>query len=337
MARRIITVFGGSGFLGRHLIKRLAARGYAVRAAVRDIESAAHLKPMGEAGQVVAWPADIKDAGSARAAIEGAAAVVNLVGILTPWGKQSFERVHVDGAANVATVAAALGIRRVLHMSALGADKASRSIYAQTKARAEEVVLSAFPNATIFRPSVVFGPEDSFFNLFAGISRLSPFMPVMGAPLFPKVSFGGESGVSINFFGVGGPKFQPVYVGDVADAMVNALEDNSSMGKTYELGGPAIYSFKEIMEFILSATGRRRILLPVSLIVAEFKALFLGLLPKPLLTRDQVALLYHDNVVSGKHPGLSDLGVQAHAVEAVVPVYLDRYRTRHHRKARQSG
>jgi uncharacterized protein YbjT (DUF2867 family) len=332
MARRIVTVFGGSGFIGRHLVKRLAARGYTVRAAVRDVEDAAHLRPMGDAGLVIPWPADIKDAGSVRAAIEGADAVINLVGILSPWGKQTFRSVHVDGAQTVAAVSAALGIRRLIHMSALGAAAESESRYAQTKAQGEDAVRAAFPTATIIRPSVVFGPEDRFFNLFAGLTRLSVTLPVIGAPLIPKVELGGDYGIRIDFFGRGGPQFQPVYVGDVADAMVNALEDNSAAGQTYELGGPATYSFKALMEIILSVTGRSRILMPVCFIVAEIAGFFIEKLPKPWLTRDQVALMHTDNVVSGDLPGLSDLGVQGHTVEAVVPTYLHRFRTRTHKR-----
>ena len=332
MARKIITVFGGSGFIGRHLVRRLAAKGYAVRAAVRDVEGAAHLKPMGDAGQVVAWPTDIKNLASVRAAIEGSYAVINLVGILSPWGKQTFDAVHVEGARNVATVASALGIKRLIHMSALGASLKSESRYAQTKAMGESAVSDIYPSATIMRPSVVFGPEDRFFNIFASLTRFSVTLPVIGAPIIPKIELGGEHGISIDFFGKGGPAFQPVYVGDVAEAMVNALEDSSTAGQTYELGGPAQYSFKALMEIILSVTGRSRILMPVCFTAAELVGFFIEKLPKPWLTRDQVALMHDDNVLSGDLPGLSDLGVQSHTVEAVLPTYLDRFRTRNHKR-----
>lgn len=336
MARRIITVFGGSGFLGRHLVKRLVSRGYAVRAAVRDVEAAAHLKPMGDAGQIVPWPADVKDLASVRTAIEGADAVVNLTGILSPWGKQTFDRVHVEGSKNVAAASAALGVRRLVHMSALGARPDSESVYARTKAAGEAAASGAFPDVTIFRPSVVFGPEDRFFNLFAGLTRLSPALPVIGAPFIPRVSMDTENGLTVDFFGQGGPCFQPVYVGDVADAMVRVLEDNGTAGKTYELGGPAVYSFKELMSVILSVTGRGRLLMPVSYTLAELMAFFIEKLPRPWLTRDQVILLHSDNVVSGDALGLRDLGVQGHTVESIVPTYLDRFRTRMHRKANQN-
>jgi len=192
MTRPIITVFGGSGFLGRHLIKRLAAQGYNVRAAVRDVEAAGFLRVMGDAGQVVPWPADVKDMQSVRAAVDGAGAVVNDIGILSEWGKQSFRRVHVDGAANVAQAAAEAGVGRLVHISALGADAHSEADYARTKAEGEAAVRDAFPDAVIMRPSVVFGPEDGFFNMFAGLCRFTPALPVIGAPLVPEIRLSGE-------------------------------------------------------------------------------------------------------------------------------------------------
>ncbi len=333
MTRPIITVFGGSGFLGRHLVKRLASLGYNVRAAVRDVEAASFLKPMGDAGQVVPWPADVKDLASVRQAVDGAACVVNAIGILSEWGKQTFGNVHVAGAANIAQAASDAGVERLVHISALGADAQSHSDYARTKAEGETAVKSAFPGATIMRPSVVFGPEDGFFNLFAGLCRLTPALPVIGAPVIPDIRLGGEYGLEINLYGNGGPKFQPVYVGDVADAIVAALANDDATSKTYELVGPTVYSFKQVMELILSATNRKRLLMPVCYTVAELIGLFAGLMPKPLLTRDQVELLKTDNIASGELPGLSDLGVQAHTAEAIVPTYLHRFRTPSHRHA----
>jgi len=333
MTRPVITVFGGSGFLGRHVVQRLAAQGFNVRAAVRDVEAANFLRPMGDAGQVVPWPADIKDMASVVAAVDGAVAVVNAVGILWQWGKQNFNNVHTVGAANIARAAASAGVDRLVHVSALGSDTESESDYARTKAEGEAAVLAAFPKATIMQPSVVFGPEDGFFNLFAGLSRFTPAMPVIGAPIIPDIKLGGEHGVEVNFFGRGGPRFQPVYVGDVADAIVAALNDADATGKTYELAGPTIYSFKELMELILDITKRKRLLMPVCYVAAELIGTFAGLLPKPILTRDQVALLHHDNVASGAKPGLSDLGVQAHTAEAILPTYLHRFRTPAHRHA----
>lgn len=326
MSRPIVTVFGGSGFLGRHLISRLAAEGYLVRAVVRDVHAANFLKPMGHIGQVIPWPGNITDPAAVSAALDGADMAVNLVGILSPWGKQKFQRIHVDGAANIASAATEHGIKRLIHVSANGADKGSKSVYARTKAEGEEAVLKAFPNATIMRPSVVFGPEDGFFNKFAALSRITPVLPVIGTPLLPEVKLGGKHGIEINIYGDGGPKLQPVYVGDVADAMVNALRDNATCGKTFELGGPTVYSFKEVMELLMAVTGQKRFLAPLCYGLARFQAFFLEKLPYPVLTRDQVNMLQAGNVISGELPGLSDLGIQPKTAEAVLPNYLHRYR-----------
>ncbi len=333
MTRTIITVFGGSGFLGRHLIQRLAAQGHNVRAAGRDVEAAAFLRVMGDAGQVVPWPCDVKDMQSVRAAVKGASIVVNAIGILSEWGKQSFTRVHVEGATNVAQASADAGIDRLVHISALGADAESESDYARTKAEGEIAVRDIFPDAIIMRPSVVFGPEDGFFNMFAGLCRFTPALPVIGAPIIPEIRLGGEHGVEINLYGKGGPRFQPVYVGDVADAIVAALADPGATAKTYELVGPTVYSFKELMELVLAVTSRKRLLMPLCYTAAELVGFFAGLLPKPLLTRDQVALMKTDNVASGALPGLSDLGIQVHTAEAILPTYLHRFRTPVHRHA----
>ncbi len=333
MARPIITVFGGSGFIGRHVIQRLAAQGFNVRAVVRDVEAAGFLRPMGDAGQVVPWPASVTDRQSVRTAVDGAVAVVNAVGILSEWGKQTFERVHVSGARNIAEAAADAGVHRLVHISALGANVGSESNYARTKAEGETAVRTAFPTATIMRPSVIFGPEDGFFNMFAGLCRFTPVLPVIGAPIIPDVRLGGEHGVEINLYGTGGPRFQPVYVGDVADAIVAALNDAAATSKTYELTGPTVYNFKELMELILAVTNRKRLLMPLCYTAAELVGFFAGLLPKPLLTRDQVILLQSDNVASGDLPGLADLGVQIHTAEAILPTYLHRFRTPSHRHA----
>ena len=333
MARPIITVFGGSGFLGRHLVRRLATQGFNVRAAARDVEGAAFLRPMGDAGQVIPWPANVADAESVRIAVNDSVAVVNATGILWEWGKQSFERIHIDGARNIAEACADAGVARLIHVSALGADARSESSYARTKAEGEAAVYAAFPGATIMRPSVIFGPEDNFFNMFAGLCRFTMALPVIGAPLVPDVHLGGEHGMEINLYGSGGPQFQPVYVGDVADAIVSALNKAETASVCYELGGPTIYSFKELMELVLAVTNRKRLLMPVCYSVAEVVGFFAGLLPKPLLTRDQVALLRTNNVVSADKPGLAELGVPTHTAEAILPTYLHRFRTPSHRHA----
>ena len=332
MSRQVVTVFGGSGFVGRHLVHKLAATGAEIRVAVRDVEAAMFLKPAGNVGQIVLWQTDVTKPDQVATAVAGADVVINLIGILYERGQRSFQRMHVDVAGSIAKAAADAGAKRLLHMSALGADPASPAAYARTKAAGEAAVTAVYPDATIFRPSVIFGPEDNFFNMFAGLMRFTPAMPVIGAPLFPKLSWG-EGGLSVDFFGDGGCKFQPVFVGDVAQAMVAAMADPASKGACYELGGPRVYSFKQVMELILAATERKRILVPAPLGVAELEAMFLQLLPKPLLTPDQVKLLGVDNVVSGSQPGLDALGISPTAAEAVLPTYLNRFRTPAHRGA----
>jgi uncharacterized protein YbjT (DUF2867 family) len=315
-----VTVFGGSGFIGRHLVARLAARGVAVRVAVRDAAGANFVRPMGDVGQVTPVGANVTDDASVAAAVEGSDVVVNLVGILFSRGRQNFDAVHRDGAARIARLSQQAGVARLLHLSALGASQRSQSRYAWSKAAGEEAVREAFPGATIFRPSVVFGPDDDFFNRFAALARLLPVLPIFGCPM-PAFRDG-----AIDIYGDGGTKFQPVYVGDVADAMVACLERGDSTGETYELCGPTIYSFKALMELVLSATDRKCLLLPTPYWVASFQALFLELLPKPLLTRDQVTLLRTDNVASGALPALEALDITPTAAEVILPAYLDRFR-----------
>lgn len=322
--RRVATVFGGSGFIGRQVVRRLAAQGWTVRAAVRHPDAAGFLKPMGDPGQVNPVRADINDPASVRTVVAGADAVINLVGILFERSKATFDAVHHRGAATVAQAAKDAGVARLVQMSALGADKNSTSSYARTKALGEDAVLAAFPGATIFRPSVVFGPDDDFFNRFARLARISPVLPVFTADGFKPVHT--ETGYSIDMFGSGGPTFQPVYVGDVAEAIVKAAEDPRLAGKIYELGGPRRYTLKEILELVQSATGHKRLLVPLPFAVAKVQAFFFQFMPKPALTPDQVKLLRLDNVVRGGKPGLADLGITPVAAEAIVPTYLHRYR-----------
>ncbi len=305
MMDRRITVFGGTGFVGRHLVQRLARAGARLSVVTRDPTAGAFLKPMGDPGQIVLLRGDLRDPDSIAAAVEGADAVVNLVGILYQKGSQTFRAVHVEGAAAIARAAQAAGAKRLVHVSALGADARSDSAYARSKAAGEEAVTGAFPGATVLRPSVIFGPEDDFFNRFANLARFSPVLPLIG---------GGRT------------RFQPVYVGDVGDAIRHALESDDAKGRTYELGGPGVYTFRALMELVLRETRRRRLLAPVPFWLAEIQAFFFEWLPKPPLTRDQVKLLARDNVVSGEAPGLSDLGVEPTAVEAVIPLYLNLYR-----------
>jgi len=332
ISRQRITVFGGSGFVGRHLVQRLAHEGAEVRVAVRTMETANLLKPAGDIGQIVPWQVNIAEPSEVATAVDGVDTVINLVGILYERGKRTFQRIHVDGAGNIARAAAAAGVGKMLHMSALGADKYAPADYAQTKFAGEAAVREAFPTATVFRPSVIFGPEDNFFNMFAGIMRFLPCLPVIGAPFIPKVSFG-DDGLDVDFFGDGGAKFQPVYVGDVADAFFSAITMNEAEGETYELGGPRAYSFKELMELLLAVTERKKFLVPLPLGIAEMEAMFLQYLPTPLLTPDQVRLMERDNVLSGALPGLEAFDIQAKAAEAILPTYLHRFRTPSHRNA----
>ena len=320
MATRLVTVFGASGFLGRHVVQRFAANGWQVRAAVRHPDEALFLKPMGDVGQITPVQANIRNPASVRGAVADADAVVNLVGILFERGKQRFDMVHVEGARQVAEAVRSAGCRRLVHMSALGASKMSPALYARSKAQGEEVVHKTFPDAVILRPSVVFGPQDDFFNRFAEMALLSPFLPVFGCP-FPRIQDG-----RLDCYGDGGTRFQPVYVADVADAVVKAVEDASTAGKTYQLGGPTVYSFVEIMRLMLQEIGRTRLLLPIPFWLGSIMGTMAGMLPRPPLTRDQVALLKSDNVVSGDLPTLKDLGIEATAAEVILPTYLDRYR-----------
>jgi uncharacterized protein YbjT (DUF2867 family) len=319
MAAKQITVFGASGFIGRYVVKRLAARGYLVRAAVRDPARAIFLKPMGDVGQITPVQANIRNPESVAAAIDGAHGVVDLVGILYERGKQKFDAVHRVGAETIAKAAKQAGAKSMVYLSALGASEKSSSQYARSKAVGEAVVRQAFEDAVVLRPSVVFGPQDDFFNRFAEMACLLPALPVVGCSM-PNFRNG-----KLDCYGDGGAKFQPVYVGDVADAVVMALESDALAGKSYELGGPRIYSFKEIMELILTETGRERLLVPVPFWLASFAAFFAEFLPVPPITRDQVALLRSENVVSEGSMTLGDLGIEATAVEAILPSYLDQY------------
>ena len=239
----------------------------------------------------------------------------------------SFANLHLRGAKTIAKAAKAAGVTKLVHVSALGANSKSSSIYAQTKAAGENAVKKAFPEAVVMRPSVLFGPEDGFFNLFAGISRFSAMLPVFGCPFLPKLKLN-DNGSLLDFYGDGGTKFQPVYVNDVADAIIASINLPYATGQTYELAGPTIYSFKQLMEMLLKYTNRKRLLVPIPFFVAELLAMFLQLLPKPLLTRDQVKLLKTDNVMSSRAKGLVDLGVKPTTAEMIVPIYLSRFRLR---------
>jgi uncharacterized protein YbjT (DUF2867 family) len=305
----LVTVFGGSGFVGRHVVRALAKREYRIRVAVRRPALAGHLQPLGRVGQIHSVQANLRYPASVEAAMRDSAVAVNLVGILSQSGAQTFDAVQARGAETVAKAAASAGARMV-HVSAIGADENSPSHYARAKAEGETAVLAAAPSATILRPSVVFGPEDDFTNRFAALARLSPVLPLIGG---------------------GATKMQPVYVGDVATAVAAAVDGKTGAGALYELGGPEVLSLREIMELILAITDRSRMLVSLPFGLARLQALFLQLAPGPFkLTPDQVELLKSDNVVSEAATAagltLQGLGVTPDSMEAIAPQYLWRFR-----------
>ena len=305
----LVTVFGGSGFLGRHVVRALAKRDYRIRVAVRRPELAGHLQPLGKVGQIHAVQANLRYPASVRTAMRDSHVVINLVGILSKSGAQTFNAVMAEGAATVAKGAAAAGARMV-HVSAIGADGKSASAYARAKAAGERAVLAAVPSATILRPSVMFGSEDQFANRFAALARMSPVLPLIGG---------------------GATKLQPVYVGDVAAAVADAVDGRTKAGAVYELGGPEVLTMREIMQMILRIIERERMLVPLPFIAGRFKAMFLQFAPGAMkLTPDQVKMLKTDNVVSEAATAagltLQGLGISPDSMEAVVPQYLWRFR-----------
>jgi len=305
----LVTIFGGSGFLGRNVVRALAKRGYRIRVAVRRPELAGHLQPLGRVGQIHPVQANVRFPASVEAAMRDSHIAINLVGILTEGGAQSFDAVQARGADTIARAASAVGARMV-HVSAIGADQNSPSAYGRTKASGEKAVLAAVPSATIMRPSVVFGPEDQFTNRFAALARMSPVLPLIGG---------------------GVTRMQPVYVGDVATAVADAVDGKTQPGGVYELGGPEVLTMREIMELILKITERKRMLVSLPFGLAKLQAQFLQFAPGPLkLTPDQVMLLQSDNVVSdaARAAGLTleGLGIAPGSMEAIAPQYLWRFR-----------
>jgi len=317
-SQQLVTVFGGSGFVGRHVVRALVKRGYRVRVAVRRPDLAGFLQPLGMVGQIHAVQANLRYPASVAAAVKGADAVVSLVGILQQSGRQSFSAVQANGARAVAQACAAAGIDRLVHVSALGADADSRSVYARTKSEGEAAMFASVPGAVVLRPSVMFGSEDSFFNRFASMARMMPVLPLVG------------DGVT---------KFQPAFVGDVAEVVARAIDGTVAGGRVYELGGPEVLSMREIVEEICKITGRKRLLVPLPFPLAKLAGrvlefadkLTLGLIPDELvITSDQATLLQSDNVVSAKAKAegrdFAGLGIAPTSVEAVVPSYLWRFR-----------
>jgi NADH dehydrogenase len=309
MKNGLVTVFGGSGFLGKHVVRALVAKGYRVRVPMRRPHIGMDLRVIGNVGQVQLMQANLRFEKSVQRAVEGSDAVINLVAVLYEAGQQSFEALHVRGAETLAKAVAAEGITNFVHVSAIGADKDSESDYARTKGEGEEIVREHVPTVDIVRPSIIFGNEDEFFNRFASMAQLSPALPLIG---------GGKT------------KFQPVYVADVADAIARRVEAEAS-AQTYELGGPEIYSFKELMQFMLETIGKKRLLVPVPWFAANmmgFGGEMVGAMPflEPFLTRDQVENLKNDNVVGQDVQGFADLGIKPETIEAIVPSYLIKYR-----------
>lgn len=313
MTGKIVTVFGGSGFLGRQAVRALCKSGWRIRVAMRRPHLGGNLKLSGEVGQVQLVQANVRNRPSVERALAGADAAVNLVGIPFERGAQNFQQTQANGARNIARLAAEAGIARFVYVSAIGASKTSRSVYASSKAEAEAATLESIPTATVLRPSIVFGSEDGFFTRFAEMARLSPILPLIG----------------------GSTKFQPVYGGDVARALAAALERPDAQGKTYELGGPRVYTMKDVLEYITAEIDRPRLLLPIPLVAAGPIGYTIGALSRlnplfgPPLTGDQVQMLRHDNVADPAMPGLADLGVATpESVESITPTYLWRHRPR---------
>jgi len=306
--QNLVTVFGGSGFVGAQVVRRLAKAGWRIRVAVRNPNLAHAMRLHGDVGQIDIVQANIRNEASVRRALQGAVACVNLVAVMRESGRQGFQALHVMGARNVAAAARAEGVTRMVQMSALGADPQSESKYARTKAEGEAAVREIYPDAVVIRPSIVFGPGDSFFNRFAAMAQTSPVLPLIG---------GGHT------------RFQPVYVGDVGLAVASAVSLPQAAGQTYELGGPGVFSFKALMELMLAEINKRRLLLPlpwpVAGVIGQLGDLA-GAVIAPPITSDQVTLLKADNVVSGAYPGLAELGVAPATLEAVLPTYLYRYR-----------
>ena len=309
MNNNLITVFGASGFVGRHTVRALAKEGWRIRAVCRKPNLANFLLPAGQVGQIQLVKGNVNDDEDVARAVAAAGAVVNAVGVIVGHGEQNFDHIHAEAARRIGAAARGAGVQALVHVSAIGADAEADSSYAQSKGCGERALREEFPDATILRPSIVFGPEDKFFNKFASLARISPALPLIG---------GGHT------------RFQPVYVADIADAIVRTLTLPEARGATYELGGPKVYSFKEILQFILHETGRTRLLLPWPFFLASINAFFLQMpswiLPiPPLLTMDQVRLLKTDNIVHEGARGFADLAITPNAMEAIVPGYLWRF------------
>jgi uncharacterized protein YbjT (DUF2867 family) len=304
MKPQLVTVIGGTGFIGRYVVQELVKSGYNVQVISRKAHRGANLQPLGYQNKVIYRRGDITNPRTMQEYLAGSFAVINLVGILFEKRKQRFSAIHAQCPERLAKVSKEMGVQHFVHISALGADKAVQSVYARSKGTGEKAVMAAFPLATIFRPSVVFGAEDNFFNQFACMSRFSPFLPLIG---------GGKT------------LFQPAYVVDVAKAIVASLSRKETQGKIYELGGSSTYSFRELMEFVVKTTGNKARLLTIPFPLAKMIGFLGEWMPRPILTRDQVKLLQHDNLVQPERDGFTALTIKPTALEMVVPAYLQRF------------
>jgi len=303
--QKIITLFG-AGFLAKHLMRELTKLDYRVKVATRNPYLKGYLKPLGNPGQIELFKTNIFNPEDIKKVLKNCDLVINLVGILYETRKQKFNQIHVQFPTLLSNICNELGIKNLIHVSALGVKEKHNSLYMQSKLEGEKNIQDIFKPSVILRPSVVFGPEDKFFNTFASLAQFSPALPLVG---------GGKT------------KFEPIYVGDVAKAIVKALELNNSEPKIYELGGPEVYSFKELMEILLNQIKKKRLLMPIPFSVAKFQSYFLQMMPNPLLTPDQVKLLQYNNIISGDYPTLKDLGISGQTIQNVLPKYINRFRT----------
>tara|TARA_Y100000590_G_scaffold15830_1_gene19097 strand:- start:1490 stop:2428 length:939 start_codon:yes stop_codon:yes gene_type:complete len=303
--QKIIAIFGGGGFLGKHLMRQLTKLDYRVKVATRNPYLKGYLKPLGNPGQIELFKTNIFNPDDVRQVLKNCDLAINLVGILYETRRQKFDQIHSQFPYLLSNLCNELGIKNLVHISALGVKERHVSKYMQSKLQGEKNIQDAFKSSVILRPSIVFGPEDKFFNTFASIAQFSPALPLIG----------------------GKTKFAPIYCGDVAKAIVKALELNNSRPKIYELGGPENYSFKSLMEILLTEIKKKRFLIPIPFGIARFQAYFLQMMPKPLLTVDQVKLLQYNNIVSGDYPVLKDLGITGTPIQSVLPKYIYRFRT----------
>ena len=304
--QKIIAIFGAGGFLGKHLMRQLTKLDYRVKVATRNPYQKGYLKPLGDPGQIELFKTNIFNPEDVKKVLKNCDIVINLVGILFETRKQKFNHIHSQFPYLLSNLCNEMGIKKLIHLSALGVQKGHSSKYIQSKLQGEKNIQENFKSSVILRPSIIHGPSDRFFCRFATIAQLSPFLPLIG---------GGKT------------KFAPIYVGDVSKVIVKSLELNNSEPKIYELGGPENYSFKELMEILLLEIKKKRFLIPISFGLAKFNSYFLQMMPNPLLTPDQVELLKHNNIVTGDYPKLKDLGISGTTIHNILPKYIYRFRT----------